>query len=107
MPDPAGDDTQSHSREHIGVVSLARNEGPAVCQSHALKRTPTGKDPSALEAGRKSETNWRSVSGSNGGLVLSLKCWTFLRLLPNAQHCAQHTALVHLTRKLSPTEFTW
>ena len=56
MPDPAGDDAQSHSREHVGIVSLPRNEGPAIFQSHALKRTSTGEDPSALEAGRESET---------------------------------------------------
>lgn len=55
VPDPAGDDSQSHSREHVGVVSLPRNEDPAIFQSHALKRTSTGEDPSALEAGRKSE----------------------------------------------------
>lgn len=56
VPDPAGDDAQSHSRKHIGVVSLSRNEGPAILQGDTLKRTSAGKDPSALEAGRKPET---------------------------------------------------
>lgn len=55
MPDPTSNDSQSHSREHIGIVSLPRNEGPAIFQGHTLKRTSTGKDPSALEAGRKPE----------------------------------------------------
>lgn len=55
VPDPASNDAQSHSREHVGIVSLPRNEGPAIFQSHAFKGTSTGKDPSALEAGIKPE----------------------------------------------------
>lgn len=69
VPNATSNDSQSHSWEHIGIVSLPRNEGPAIFQSHALKRTSAGKDPSALEAGRKSRDGaWRWVSGSNGGL---------------------------------------
>lgn len=55
VPNATSNDSQSHSWEHIGIVSLPRNEGPAIFQSHALKRTSAGKDPSALEAGRKAE----------------------------------------------------
>lgn len=72
VPDPASDDSQGHSREHIGVVSLPGNEGPAFFQSHTLKRTSTGKDPSALEAGRQPEMELGDP-GSNSGLVLSPK----------------------------------
>ena len=33
--------------------------------------------------------------------TLCLKCWIFLHPLPNIPLCADHTVLVHLTRKLS------
>lgn len=100
VPDPAGDDPQSHSREHVGVVSLPRNEGPAIFQSHTLKGTSAGKDPPALEAGRKSDVAWRSALGSQGGLDSSPEYWTLHHPLPNAQHWAEdaeHVALVYLT----------
>lgn len=56
VPDPAGDDSQGHAGEHVGVVALPGKEGPAILQSHAWERTSAGKDPSALGAGREPET---------------------------------------------------
>lgn len=56
VPDPAGNDSQGHAGEHVGIVALPGKEGPAILQSHTWKRTSTGKDPSALVAGRKPET---------------------------------------------------
>lgn len=55
MSDPTSDDTQCYPRKHVGIVSLSRNECPAIFQSHTLKRTSTGKDCSALDVGRKAE----------------------------------------------------
>lgn len=64
MSDPTGDDTQCYPRKHIGVVSLTRNECPAIFESHTLKRTSTGKDRSALDVGRKAELELGDRFGS-------------------------------------------
>lgn len=48
MPDSTGDDSQCHSWEHIGVVSLAGEEGLSVGQGYFRERTPTCKYTSAL-----------------------------------------------------------
>lgn len=45
-------DTQSDSREDVGVVSLAGVEGASVGQRHLGKRTSTGKDATALKTDR-------------------------------------------------------
>lgn len=44
----AGYDTQSNSREDVGIVSLSGVEGASVSQHHLIKRTSTGKDAPAL-----------------------------------------------------------
>ena len=43
-------DAQPHPWEHVGVVSLAREELPAVLQGHRVKRTATGEDAPTLIA---------------------------------------------------------
>lgn len=50
MAHTTGHDAQSHSREHVGVVSLAGVKGPTVRQHHLIKGTPTGKNAPALMA---------------------------------------------------------
>lgn len=46
-----GDDTQSHSWEHVGVVSLSGVEGTTIGQRHLVEWTSAGKDASALIIG--------------------------------------------------------
>ena len=43
-------DAQPHPWEHVGVVSLAGEELPAVLQGHGVKRTATGEDAPTLIA---------------------------------------------------------
>lgn len=50
MAHTTGYDAQSHSREDVGVVSLAGVKGPAVRQHHLIKGTSTGKNAPALAA---------------------------------------------------------
>lgn len=50
----AGDDAQSQTWEHIGVVSLAGVKGASVSQHHFVKRTPAGKDAPTLEERKES-----------------------------------------------------
>lgn len=45
-----GYNAQGHSREDVGVVSLAGVKGPAVGQHHLIKGTSTGKNAPALTA---------------------------------------------------------
>lgn len=42
-------DTKSHSRKHIGIVSLARIQGPSIWKSDWIKRTATGKNRTPLQ----------------------------------------------------------
>lgn len=63
MPDPTGNDAQGDPRKHIGIVSLTGNKGPAIFQSHILKGTSTGKDPSALDIGKKRKWNLETGLG--------------------------------------------
>lgn len=79
MSDPTSNDAQCYPGKHIGIVSLTRNECPAIFQSHTLKRTSTGKDSSALEAGRKEELE----CGDRFGIVMaviSLRYWAIFIL---------------------------
>lgn len=48
MPHSAGDDSQCHSWEDVGVVSLAREEGLSVGQGHLWEWTPACKYSPAL-----------------------------------------------------------
>lgn len=43
-----GYNTQSNSREDVGVVSLAGVERASISQHHLVKRTSAGKDAPAL-----------------------------------------------------------
>lgn len=109
VPDPTSDDAQSHSGEHVGVVALPRNEGPAIFQGHAFKRTSTGKDPSALGAGRKPETELEERFLNSRWLSLTSQMLNPSHLLLNAQPRAKHTAGAerHLftgSESLAPTE---
>lgn len=43
-----GYNTQSDSREDVGVVSLPGVEGTSISQRHLVERAPAGEDASAL-----------------------------------------------------------
>ena len=44
-----GNNAQSHPREHIGIVTLARIEGATIRQCHLIEGAPTSKDSPALK----------------------------------------------------------
>lgn len=49
VSDGAGDDTQAHTREDVGVVSLTRMERPPIRQCDGVKRAAAGKDAPTLQ----------------------------------------------------------
>lgn len=60
VPDPAGNDSQCHSREDVGVVSLAREEGLSTGQGYLWEWTPTCKYcPALIKEREKSIQIWQ------------------------------------------------
>lgn len=46
---PTGHHPKSDSREHVGVVALARKESPSLWKRDWIKRTATGEDGATLQ----------------------------------------------------------
>lgn len=72
MAHTAGYDAQSHSREDVGVVSLAGVKGPAVRQHHLIKGTSTGKNAPALTAEEDTNICTHSCKHLRGPQLLEL-----------------------------------
>lgn len=70
----AGYDTQSDSREDVGVVSLAGVEGAAVSQRHLVERTSTGENAPALKKSREEEEDERKQKLRVTSLELTERC---------------------------------
>lgn len=49
MSDSACYDTEAHTREDVGIVSLTRVERPPIRQGDGVKRAATGKDTPPLQ----------------------------------------------------------
>lgn len=49
VSDGAGRDTQAHTGEDVGIVSLTRVERPPIRQCDGVKRAATGKDAPTLQ----------------------------------------------------------
>lgn len=54
---PTGHNPKSDSREHIGIVALAREESLSVWKSDWVKRAATGKDRTPLQHRQTETTN--------------------------------------------------
>lgn len=49
VSDGAGDDTQAHPGEDVGIVPLTRMEGPPIRQRDGVKRAPAGENAPTLQ----------------------------------------------------------
>lgn len=83
VPDPAGNDSQSHSWEDVGVVSLAREEGLSIGQGYLWEWTPTCKYSPAL------------IKETEKSIQISKRSLIFLLLIMT---CAQGTLVTKLLK---------
>ena len=70
VSDGAGDDTQAHTGEDVGVVPLTRVEGPPVGQRDGAERAAAGEDAPALQ---RSEAQRQVLSSQKESFPGS--CW--------------------------------
>lgn len=72
VPDPTGSDSQCHSWEDVGIVSLAREEGLSTGQGNLWEWTPTCKYSPAL--GKEKEKSIPIWKRSHIFLLLTMTC---------------------------------
>lgn len=76
MSQSTGHYPKSNSREHIGVVALARKQSPSIWESDWIKRTAAGKDRTALQQTEATDDRRSGVAEdkcilTEGGLQVS------------------------------------